>query len=98
MKEKQLEIKPFLSVFILVLTLFSMVFLKMEIRRMGYSVLKQAREYEQLQDAYRLKSLEYSKKMSPENLRSMAVRKLTLSEAQGGQIIHMSNNGIAVKQ
>lgn len=70
----------------------------MEARRMGYSVLKQSRELRRLQDNYRLKIIEYAKLTSPEHLRRIAVSKFTLSEAEVGQIIHMSGKQIAVKQ
>jgi hypothetical protein len=92
------EIKPIFSITMVIVTLFSIVFAKMEVRRMGYSVFKQSREFRRLQDNYRLKTIEYAKLTSPENLRRIAVSKLTLSEAEVGQIIHMSGNHIAIKQ
>ena len=70
----------------------------MEARRLGYSVLKQSREYRRLQDNYRLKVIEYAKLTSPEHLRKMAVSKFTMSEVKVGQIIHMSGDQIAVGQ
>ncbi len=97
MKSKMREYLPVLSVFIIIFTLLFIVFLKMEIRRLGYSVLKDSREYRRLQDSYRLKVIEYAKATSPERLRKMAVSKFTLSEAEVGQIIHMSGDQIAVK-
>lgn len=39
------QLKPFLSVFLVISTLFSIVFLKMEERRMSYVVLKNTREF-----------------------------------------------------
>lgn len=80
------------------MTLLFLVFSKMEVRRLGYSVLKQSREFRRLQDNYRLKVIEYAKLTSPENLRKMAVSKFTMSEAEVGQIIHISGDQIAVEQ
>ncbi|MCB9025034.1 MAG: hypothetical protein H6625_01845 [Bdellovibrionaceae bacterium] len=98
MKNRLNELKPIISVFFIICTLFFLVFSKMEARRMGYSVLKQSRELRRLQDNYRLKIIEYAKLTSPEHLRRIAVSKFTLSEAEVGQIIHMSGKQIAVKQ
>ena len=39
------RLKPFLSIFFIVSALFTLVFLKMEERRMSYVVLKQTRDY-----------------------------------------------------
>ncbi len=98
MKNSIDEVKPILSILCIVMTLFFIVFSKMEMRRMGYSVLKKSREFRVLQDTYRLKIIEYAKLTSPENLRDTAISKFTLSEAGTGQIIHMSGSQIAVKQ
>lgn len=98
MNNKLNELKPIVSVLFIIITLFFLVFSKMEARRLGYSVLKQSRELRRLQDNYRLKIIEYAKLTSPEHLRKIAVSKFTLSEAEVGQIIHMSGKQIAVKQ
>lgn len=91
------ELKPFLSVLVIISTLFAVVFFKMEVRRMGYSVLKQAREYKRLQDQSRLLKIEYGRVTSPAHLRKLARSKLTLSDAALGQIIHLSGNNIALR-
>ncbi len=92
------EAAPIVSVTLIVFTLFSLVFLKMEVRRIGYSLVKQHHEFKRLQDLYRAKLIEYAQTTSPERLRSLAQRKLTLTEADVGQIIHMSGDQIAFKQ
>ena len=99
MSKKQVsEIKPLISVVVIVATLFSVVFLKMEIRRLGYSIFKSVNIYRSLQDNYRLKVIDYAKFTSPDFLRKAAVTQLTMSEAGQGQIIHMSGDRIALKQ
>lgn len=92
------ELKPFFSILIIIGTLFSVVFFKMEVRRMGYSVLKQVREYKSLQDHQRLQLLEYARYTSPAQLRRVAQARLTLEDARLGQIIHISGNQIALRQ
>ncbi len=92
------EVRPFISISIIILTLFSLVFLKMEVRRMGYSMLKQVQEYKTMKDLHRLKIIKYARLTSPERLRKMAKTHLTLSEADLGQIIQISGEKIALKQ
>ena len=92
------EVKPFISVLIIIMTLFSLVFFKMEVRRMGYSMLKQVQEYKTMKDMHRLKVIKYARITSPERLRMMAKTHLTLSEAELGQIIQISGEKIALKQ
>ena len=92
------NLQPFLSVLIIIVSLFTLVFLQMEVRRIGYTVLKQTREYKSLQDQHRLKVMRLARITNPERLRAMAVSRLTLSEARTGQIIHMSGDKIALRQ
>ena len=99
MSQKQkLRLFPLVSVGIIIFALFVMVFLQMEVRRLGYVLLKQTREYKSLQDDYRLKTMRYAKIMRPERLRDLAINRLTLNEIKSGQIIHMSGDKIAVRE
>lgn len=92
------EILPFLSVLILVSTLFSLVLLKMEVRRMGYSVLKATQEYRKLQDHNRMMSMEYARLTRPERVRKYALSHLTLNDARNGQIIQLAGEKLAMPQ
>ena len=92
------QLKPFFSLVLVLFTLFSVVFFKMEVRRVGYVVLKDLRIYRSLQDRHRLQVIEYARKTSPERLRKLVQARLTLEEAGAGQIIHMSGKKIAFKQ
>ena len=99
MSKKQVtSIKPILSILVIISTLFSVVFLKMEIRRVGYSVYKSVNEFRSLQDNYRLKVIDYARFTSPDFLRKAAVSQLTMTDAGAGQIIHMTGDQIALKQ
>ncbi len=92
------ELKPFLSVLIIIMTLFSLVFLKMEVRRVGYSVLRDTRQYKVLRDEHRYQVMKYAQATQPDRVRSMAISQLTLNEARRGQIIQLSNPGLAFIQ
>ena len=92
------EVLPFVSVLIFVATLFSLVLLKMEVRRMGYQTLKASQEYRALRDRYRLMSMEYAQLTRPELIRKYAVRHLTLNDAVTGQIIQLAGSDLAMPQ
>jgi Sec-independent protein translocase protein TatA len=92
------EFAPFVSVMIVICTLFSLVFCKMEIRRMGYSVLKLTREERKMRDLERQQMIQLAKITRPERLQAVAQAKLTLKRAEAGQIIQMTDRGIALRQ
>ena len=70
----------------------------MEVRRMGYSVLKSTQEYKKLRDHYRLMSMEYAKLTRPELVRKYAVSRLNFNDAQSGQIIQLTGDELAMPQ
>lgn len=92
------DILPFISVMIFVATLFSLVLLKMEVRRMGYLVLKSTQEYHKLRDRQRLMSMEYARLIRPEVVRKYAMSHLTLNDARNGQIIQLAGEKLAMPQ
>ncbi len=92
------ECLPFVSVFLLIATLFSLVLLKMEVRRMGYSVLRASQEVRKLRDHQRMMSMEYAHLTRPEQIRKYAMSKLTLNDARDGQIIQLTGQKLALPQ
>lgn len=92
------EMMPFFSVLMLVATLFGLVLLKMEVRRMGYLVLKSTNEYRKLRDQHRLMQMEYARLTRPDVVRRYAVSHLTLNDARVGQIIQLTGQKIAMPQ
>jgi len=92
------DLKPFLSVVIVVITLFFVVFLKMEIRRQSYSVLQISLKETALQDKHRGQSLKLARIMRSERIKKYAKVYLALNDAAKGQIIHMTGKRIALKQ
>jgi len=92
------ELKPFLSLLIIIVTLFTMAFLKMEVRRMGYSVFSASRRFKVLRDHHRSQVMEYAQVTRPDRVRKLAVSRLTLNDAQVGQIIQMIGSQIALPQ
>ncbi|MFP5519111.1 MAG: histidine kinase [Bdellovibrionia bacterium] len=94
-RESIQNIKPFLSVLIIISSLFAIVFLQMEERRIGYQVLKMTREFKKVNEAKRTKEIMLAKVTRPQLLESMAHAKFTLKKIQSEQIIHLSGPVIA---
>ena len=92
------DILPFLSILIFVATLFAMVLAKMEVRRMGYSVLRATQEQRKLQDRYRMMSMEYTQLTRPDRVRRYAVSKLNLNDSRSNQIIQLAGQRLAMPQ
>lgn len=92
------KLYPVISVIVIIVALLSLVFLQMEVRRLGYQLLKQTRMYKNLQDQNRMNVMRLAKVMRPERLRDLAISKLTLNEIKSGQIIHISGEKIAMRQ
>ncbi|WP_374033955.1 histidine kinase [Bdellovibrio bacteriovorus] len=84
------QLKPFFSILIVIFTLFSIVFLQMEERRMGYSVLKLTREHKKVWEEKRTKEIALAKITRPQLLDSVAQQKFTLKKVQANQIIHLT--------
>lgn len=82
----------------LVATLFSLVLLKVEVRRMGYSVLKYGQEYKKLKDQRRLMAMEFARLRRPDLVRKFAVNRLKLNDSRTGQIIQLAGPTLALPQ
>lgn len=86
------QLKPFFSVLIVIFTFFSLVFLQMEERRLGYSVLKLSREHKKILEEKHAREIQLVKVTRPQLLESMAHSKFTLKKIQADQIIHLSGS------
>jgi hypothetical protein len=96
--ENMQKIRPFFSLLLVISTLFSIVFLQLEIRRVGYSVLKLSSQEKQMLDRFRSRSVDLAKISGPQSLRQVAKSHLPLRKAQPGQIIQMTEQGIVIIQ
>ena len=98
MSQRLQELKPFFSVVIIIVTLFSLVFMKMEVRRLGYTVLKLSREERRWRDYEREEKIRLAKVTRPDRVQKVAQDRLTLRKAGAGQIIQITAQGIALEQ
>ena len=78
--------------------LFVFAFIKMENRRMGYSLVKLTQQEKQLRHKQREKALKLAKMTGPERVRVIATQQLPMRKASHGQIIQMSMDGFAILQ
>jgi hypothetical protein len=79
--ERAQEIAPFVSLVLILVTLFAVLFCKMELRRVGYSVLKLTREERKMRDLERQQSIMLAKITRPDRLQSVADARLNTSSA-----------------
>ncbi len=98
MKRNANNIRPLISIGLIIFSQFLMVLLKMEVLLMGYVVWKQSRHYKTALDQKRVLVTKYAKLTRPSHLQEVAVTRLTLAEAKSSQIIHMSGERVAMKQ
>lgn len=88
------SLKPFFSIFIFIATLFSMMFLQMEERRMGYELLKISKEHRGLEQEKRQIMLEITKATRPQYVEHIAQSRMTLKKAKAHQIIQLSGSAV----
>lgn len=102
MSRERIEwLKPFLSVVIVIFTLFTIVFFKMEVRRMGYMVWKKSQTLQKAKEDHQRLEVKVVKRMRPDLIHKLAQDQMDLkavSQAVNmGQIIQMSQDRIALR-
>ena len=84
--------KPILAVVIIVVTLFFIVFVKMEMRHQGYQLLKMRRELSSLKEQKQLDLMKLAKKQRPQFVEQLAKSDFTLRKAKSNQIILLTES------
>ncbi len=87
---------PFVSVLMIISTLFSIVLVHMEIRRMGYELLNLSQQEREVRDYHREKVVRLAELTGPQNLRKLAQSKLAVQAPTEGQIIHIAGDRLVV--
>ena len=88
------HLKPFVSIFLIVSSLFVIVFAKMEERRIGYQVLKITREQRLAVESKRERVVRLAKLTRPQHIEKLVQDKLTLKKVQRSQIVHISGGAV----
>ena len=82
------EIKPFTSLLIILCALFVTAFFKITLRRFSYSLYRENRKFDQIQDKYYSNLRIYGKLTQPDRLESLA-EKHSLDKKKKGQVIQV---------
>ncbi len=81
--------KPYISVMIFIVALLSIVFCKMEVRRVGYMFWKATKQEKDLKDDLRVKSLEFAKLTRPDRVEKYARQFWALNKPVSGQVVQL---------
>ena len=87
--------KCFLSLLIIFSHLLALVALKMQVRRLGYSVLHNSVEHRKLSDEYNFKFLTYTRLTNLSRLDRLA-KKNKLRGVKKGQVIQITGPNLAL--
>lgn len=82
------KLRPLISIFLIVCTLFSIAFFKITLRRLSYSLYKENKKFDQIQDKYYSSLKIYGQVTQTERLEMLA-RKNSLYKKKKGQIIQV---------
>jgi hypothetical protein len=88
------EVKPLVSILIFIFSLFSLVFLQMEERRLNYELLKLNKELKRALESRRVQEIKLAKATRPERIEKEIQMTTALVDPRESQIIHM-NSGVA---
>ena len=83
------QLRPFLSIFIFIAMLLSVVFVKMESRRIGYSLLRKNRIEKSLIDDRRQLDMHFARLTRPGRIEHLATTKYEMKKAGRGQIVQL---------
>lgn len=92
------SLRPYLSLMIIVVSMLGVVFIKMENRRLGYALLKQAHQKKVAEGQHRLKVMAYARMTRPDRVENYAQTRLDLQRASTGQIIPLTNHRVTLRQ
>jgi cell division protein FtsL len=90
------NIKPFFSIFFILMTLFGLVYVKMENRRMGYVLLNMAQKEKTLREQQRLAVARLANMTNSDRVRKIATGRMTFQNAKEGQVIRVAGKGTAL--
>ncbi len=85
-------LKPFFSICVIIGTLFVLVFMQMEERRIGYSLLKLSREQKEIVEEKRVKTMQLAKLTRPQQVEKFVQNRSSLKKMNSSQIIHLSGS------
>ena len=81
--------RPLISLAIIVGTLLTVVFFKLEVRRLGYEVLRKNRQEINLKNERRMLDLDFARMTQPGRIESVATRKMELKRPIHSRVVQM---------
>ncbi len=96
MSKKQSMKAATLSIMVIIISLFVIVFVKMEVRKKGYTVYKLSKQLKKVTDENRLTSINLAKVFRPERVRGLIMSQLSEDYIRSGKIIQMTQKGAAL--
>ena len=88
MKSIKNDLRPFISILIIIMALFIAAFSKISLRRISYSLYKESEQFSQIQDEYYKNLTEYAGVNHADRLERLA-RRHSLDKTKKGQIIQV---------
>lgn len=88
MKSMKNDLRPFVSILIIIAALFIAAFSKISLRRISYSLYKEGEKFRQIQDEYYKNLTEYAGMNHADRLERLA-RRHSLDKTKKGQIIQV---------
>ena len=85
------EIKPVVSLVMIVASLLVLAMVKIEERRMGYELLKLSRQQRLLVEEKRVKTIRVAKLLKPQQIERIAHSRLTMKKIGQNQIIQLND-------
>ncbi len=83
--------KSLISLFCVLVTMFAVVFVELEERRMNYVLLQKHRELRKVSQEERLRELQWAKSTKPQQLDKMAKMRLTMRKVESDRVVHFSS-------
>ena len=91
------NMSPFFGVLMIIITLFIVAFSKMTVRKISYSLHRESRVFDELQDKYYQNLKKYGQVSRTERLEKLARRRF-FDTKNKGQIIHVIDGKIALPE
>lgn len=95
---KKLGVNFFLSLFIFLISMMSVLFTRMEVKRKSYEIYKLSSEFKIHDDEFRTLYTDYSKKISDREISGLALNRYSIKGYQVGKVINIGSTSFMVKQ
>lgn len=88
----------FISLVIFLVTMMSILFARMELKRKSYEIYKLSSEFKIHDDEYRYLYTDYSKKISDRTITGLALDSISITSPSVGKIINIGSTSFMVKE